>query len=1388
MCNGHLVARACQAVTVLTCLYQSALASPNHDEIQARTQRHTASQHYSSKDQRRLVDVGSSTCQEISAMSWNPLRVTYEIVDTSVSAAKVTFVSDVLMKRAADYFMKALTVRQASAPLRANRFCSLYNGKWDFETTWSCKAGSATNPSCGTDGFQIPDKYLNKQRTCNANRCISNSGTCSGDCAGFTAADQGAGNPSICESCSEEPEGAGVVDSDFHIFVLLRDTAGCDGDTQAYASSCVQDQCDRPIFGVINFCLSKISLEEADTDKQVATAIHEAMHALGFSSDLFKYFRNADGTPKFPRDTTDPTKFQGQIRWTCSGSSYTWNDPQGSRVHADLATANIVQTFGERGMDSCPCPIGKNTMEQGCIVAQSGLRNPSCVMKMVTPNVLAKAREHFDCSTLNGMELENQATSACTIFGSHWEQRIFMTDVMAPVQTNAGPVVISAVTLALFEDSGWYKPDYSMADTLVKGLNWGYGQGCDFALNKCVSGGSTSFPRHWCTAENTDICSIDRVGTQSCKMDTYTSSLPSQITFFSTPTVGKMAEPDYCPFYNTGITNRVCTSTASITKPYGNVNFRREVMGSSSRCLESNLNSDVPAAGGGTFPAEPADFASVLPACYQISCNAQNNAYDIMMSNLDGGVVSLGTCTQAGQVLTTTGLNGQVNCVAPAEFCGVMPWKMSTAAMTASPAPPPATCDSFSCTGATPVNKGSGVQCSGDAASCTAAACCEAKATCDQFTSCTGGTPVNMGIATQCSGNLASCDASTCCEAKATCNSFSCTGATPNNKGQGVLCSGAASSCDASTCCEAQTFATCDSFSCTGATPVNMGSGVKCSGEDTASCIASTCCEAKATCDKFTSCTGATPLNVGSGTQCSGNADSCDASTCCEAKAKCGSTQCSADTVSMPDALCSGNADTCNAATCCEAKATCGSFSCTGATPNNKGSGVLCSGTASSCDVSTCCQACTDFGTSSPCETAGCSWDGTCKAKATCDSFSCTGAVNKGNGVQCSGSDAATCDAATCCEPACAVPTTAGYDFNDAGGTLTLNGFSPTGVMCASGYKGSVSYTVCGSGGDAYAVSGCDAYGCQSPCKECVSQSLRKSSTSCASCSAGSYLVSTTCQNYGCGSACKTCLEQAARVNNQSCATCNDGDYLPLGTGATCQAKATCAGFSCTGATPVSKGSAVKCSGNATSCNVNTCCEAAATCNQFVCTGATPANKGLGTPCSGDKSSCNVKTCCEAEFKGTISIKAPGVEKSKVEAALKTSLANKFGVSESQVIIKITETRRLQSSTARRLEGNFQVEFTITAPPEKATAIQSTVEALKTDQSTLLAEAKKELKAAGVSDAVLTAVKVESFAAQQTTGDVAGGSGSIDASSAKGVTSVLMFTAWLCLQSLSATM
>ena len=46
----------------------------------------------------------------------------------------------------------------------------------------------------------------------------------------------------------------------------------------------------------------------------------------------------------------------------------------------------------------------------------------------------------------------------------------------------------SKITLALLEDSGWYKPNYTLADYFAYGKD----RGCDFITNNCKS--NTKYP------------------------------------------------------------------------------------------------------------------------------------------------------------------------------------------------------------------------------------------------------------------------------------------------------------------------------------------------------------------------------------------------------------------------------------------------------------------------------------------------------------------------------------------------------------------------------------------------------------------------------------------------------------------------------------------------------------------------------------------------------------------------------------------------------------------------------------------------------------------------------------------------------------------------------
>jgi hypothetical protein len=94
---------------------------------------------------------------------------------------------------------------------------------------------------------------------------------------------------------------------------------------------------------------------------------------------------------------------------------------------------------------------------------------------IITPKVKAIAREYYNCSTAEGAEMENQRGKE----GSHWERALLWNEMMTASSMQDG--ALSKFTLAFFEDSGWYKVDYSLAEEMY----WGKNQGCDFMNKLC---------------------------------------------------------------------------------------------------------------------------------------------------------------------------------------------------------------------------------------------------------------------------------------------------------------------------------------------------------------------------------------------------------------------------------------------------------------------------------------------------------------------------------------------------------------------------------------------------------------------------------------------------------------------------------------------------------------------------------------------------------------------------------------------------------------------------------------------------------------------------------------------------------------------------------------
>ncbi|RNF20902.1 putative surface protease GP63 [Trypanosoma conorhini] len=146
------------------------------------------------------------------------------------------------------------------------------------------------------------------------------------------------------------------------------------------------------------------------------------------------------------------------------------------------------------------------TVTAGSYGAKSGL-----VTSRLTKE---KAQEHYNCGSLEGMPLKDEYDELSRL-RSHWDRRYAKDELMGPtVATGAG--FYTALTMAAFEDMGFFKANFSMAEP----MSWGRNAGCDFVEAKeCEPDDYTKFPAMFCHENSSDTtlyCTSDRVALGLC--------------------------------------------------------------------------------------------------------------------------------------------------------------------------------------------------------------------------------------------------------------------------------------------------------------------------------------------------------------------------------------------------------------------------------------------------------------------------------------------------------------------------------------------------------------------------------------------------------------------------------------------------------------------------------------------------------------------------------------------------------------------------------------------------------------------------------------------------------------------------------------------------------
>lgn len=161
-----------------------------------------------------------------------------------------------------------------------------------------------------------------------------------------------------------------------------------------------------------------------------------------------------------------------------------------------------------------------------------------------TEKILEKGKSHFGCDNFEGLPLEYNGGPGTA--GAHWSKKIMNTDYM--IGDSYGENLISELSLALFEDSGWYKVDYELANLFI----WGKDKGCDF-LNfnvKCIEKKDdkifTKFEKEFCSEFNSPTCSTSNIFRGNCKTRKY-KNLHAFERYIDDNTAGVDPLTDKCP-------------------------------------------------------------------------------------------------------------------------------------------------------------------------------------------------------------------------------------------------------------------------------------------------------------------------------------------------------------------------------------------------------------------------------------------------------------------------------------------------------------------------------------------------------------------------------------------------------------------------------------------------------------------------------------------------------------------------------------------------------------------------------------------------------------------------------------------------------------------------
>jgi len=437
---------------------------------------------------------------------------------------------------------------------------------------------------------------------------------------------------------------SGISNTDLALYVSASSSSRfCSSSTLVLAIACNFDQYDRPTAGAINFCIDQVKVDDEGfstklfTDEIVGATIYEIGHILGISSNSFPFFYDSiSGLPRTHRPVQ-------RREITCV---------DGSTRFGLIPSENTLQFFSDM--------------------------NSQRYAAIVTPKVITVARNHFNCQSLMGVPLENQPqSSSCT--GDQWEQRLFYPESLGDVNLpNSG--ILSPLSLALLEDSGWYIADYAVAQVST----WGHGAGCDFVNGKCLQTSSDGMPvvpdyarGYFCNKFKERGCSSTHTHKLACTMIDYSlkfpfSPIPTNYQYF--PMQSKKGGPkqaDYCPVYGFAFKDSDIDELDCRT-PLQHIggSLITEYRGEDARCFETTLEESK------CYKSRCVRREGVLKVQIQgVWATCENDFQQLSIFNKKGDVIAKMTCPRLSSIcpdlFCPANCSGRGVCDYEAQFNGV---------------------------------------------------------------------------------------------------------------------------------------------------------------------------------------------------------------------------------------------------------------------------------------------------------------------------------------------------------------------------------------------------------------------------------------------------------------------------------------------------------------------------------------------------------------------------------------------------------------------------------------------------------------------------------------------------------------------------------------------